>query len=380
MKNTDIAILTGVREQLSIDILNRIRHILSPHGVVLDTAQNTLYINSVRIRSYPSTINSLRAMRGLESVSLIYCSEAAFFNTDSETLRETTDVLERYAGKSSSKIILESTVNRVGDLLWNIFNNQPFEKSFYKLLRLSYEWGVGKIYSQQDMSIAMASSSFNREYNLSWSSPSGNCFSSVSIDSAIERSKKYPDIINKEADHCLGVDPAFSSSAFGMVCLEYSDSIIKVVFAEQFEKSSFQGMVQKVWDIKNMVGNLNNIYSDAVNTEYIKALKDEFGENSDWQYIRDKISYCRKNRLRVENYMKIIPVSFGSEGPSMLVHLKNLLDHEDGLISIPPRFENLIIGLKGAVSVEYKLQKEESPFNDLIDAMRLACRYFTLGK
>ena len=64
----------------------------------------------------------------------------------------------------------------------------------------------------------------------------------------------------------------------------------------------------------------------------------------------------------------------------MLVHLKNLLDHEDGLISIPSRFKELIIGLKGAVSVEYKLQKEESPFNDLIDAMRLACRYFTLGK
>jgi hypothetical protein len=32
--------------------------------------------------------------------------------------------------------------------------------------------------------------------------------------------------------------------------------------------------------------------------------------------------------------MRVIPVSFGQEGPSMLVHIKNLLDHPDELIAI----------------------------------------------
>jgi hypothetical protein len=34
-------------------------------------------------------------------------------------------------------------------------------------------------------------------------------------------------------------------------------------------------------------------------------------------------------RLRVETAMKVIPVSFGQEGESMLVHCENLLEHED---------------------------------------------------
>jgi hypothetical protein len=34
-------------------------------------------------------------------------------------------------------------------------------------------------------------------------------------------------------------------------------------------------------------------------------------------------------RLRVETAMKVIPVSFGQEGASMLVHCESLLEHED---------------------------------------------------
>ena len=378
LKGSDIAILTGVREQLSLDIINRIRKILSPHGIVFDTAVNTLFINGVRIRSYPSTANSLHALRGQENISIIYASEAAFY--DKNAIPETIDVIERYAGKSNAKIILESTVNRKGDLLDIIMNQQKFEESFYKILRLSYEWGVGKIYSERDIEIAKASTSFNREYALSWISPTGNCFSPVSIDKAIELGKKYQDVINEEAEHSLGIDPGFSSSQMAYVCLEYSDSIIKVVFADIFDKMSFADSVQKYWDIKNLVGNLTVTYCDAINVEYVGALKDEIGENSNWQYIRDKISHCRKNKLKLENYMKIIPVSFGQEGASMLVHVKQLLDHPDQLIAINPKYTDLITGLKGAVATEYRLDKTESPFNDLTDAFRLAAKFFTLGK
>jgi hypothetical protein len=44
-----------------------------------------------------------------------------------------------------------------------------------------------------------------------------------------------------------------------------------------------------------------------------------------------------------------------------LVHVKNLL--EDHIIAINPKYTQLITALKGAVSVEYKLDKSESPFN-----------------
>ncbi len=78
--------------------------------------------------------------------------------------------------------------------------------------------------------------------------------------------------------------------------------------------------------------------------------------------------------------MKIIPCAFGSDGPSMLAHLSNLLDSPDNLIAIPPQFTKLITALKGATSVEYRLLKEDSPYNDLTDAMRLACKFFTLER
>jgi len=71
---------------------------------------------------------------------------------------------------------------------------------------MNYEWGVGKIYSEEDIKIAKKSSSFEREYNLSFNSPSGNCFSHRSIDRAVELGKNYPDIINKNASHVMGCD------------------------------------------------------------------------------------------------------------------------------------------------------------------------------
>ena len=81
---------------------------------------------------------------------------------------------------------------------------------------------------------------------------------------------------------------------------------------------------------------------------------------------------------RVEEIMRVIPVSFSQEGPRMLSHCKNLLEHEDNLIAINPKYEKLITALKGAVSVDYKLDKKESPFSDLMDAFRSAMKYFTL--
>jgi hypothetical protein len=111
------------------------------------------------------------------------------------------------------------------------------------------------------------------------------------------------------------------------------------------------------------------------------ALKDEIGENSNWEYIREKIVYCKKNKLRLENgYMKIIPVSFGQMGPAMIAHCQALLDNDESLVVINPKFQDLIIGLKGVVSLEGRLIKEESPNHDLVDAFRLAARYFTLQK
>jgi hypothetical protein len=269
-----------------------------------------------------------------------------------------------------------------GDLMHTIIS-QPPDKSFYKIVKLDYTYSLNRLYSEGDIRIAKASASFEREYNLSFQLGVGNCFTQRSIDRAIELGKKYSITINKWAQHSLGIDSGFGSSSCAFCVLEHSDGIIKVVYAEQFERSSFNDMIQKVWEIQNMLGGkqaLDNIYCDGANPEFIEAVKQELGEDSNWSRVHEKISHCRKEGLNLSDYMKVVPVSFAQEGASMLVLCKNLLEHEDSLIAINPQFEDLITALRGAVAKEYKLDKNESPLNDLTDSFRLACKFFKLEK
>jgi hypothetical protein len=143
------------------------------------------------------------------------------------------------------------------------------------------------------------SSSFEREFNLSFNSPTSTCFNSSSIDAAVELSKKYPDTINRDASHSLGCDPGFGSSSFALVCLEHSDSIIKVVYAKQFQRSGYNEMLQEVWNVRNLVGSLDNIYWDSANTEFIRDLKMDMGDDTNWQRIHDTLSKYKKMNLRV---------------------------------------------------------------------------------
>jgi hypothetical protein len=81
------------------------------------------------------------------------------------------------------------------------------------------------------------------------------------IRRAVELGNKYPTIINKQAQHSAGIDPGFGSSSFGICVLEHSDEIIKVVYADQFERSSFNDMVQKVWELQTTIGLIGIIFT-----------------------------------------------------------------------------------------------------------------------
>jgi hypothetical protein len=375
LKGQDIIIITGPRERLSIDLLTRLRQLFLPFNITFDTRENTMFLNGVRIRSMPS--NNLAAARGIETLALAFLDESAFFGPDSQS--EILDIVERYAGKSRAKIILCSTPNRPGDLMHTILNSS--KKDFYKILKFDYTWGLGKIYTEEDIAIAKKSDSFQREYNLSFTTPEGNVFSYASIQRAIDLGKQYPLVINKDAPHVAGIDPAFGSSLFGISVLEYSDGIIKVVYTDQIEHASFDAMVYKLLEIKTMVGNLSNVFIDSSNTAYVEAAKQELGEDSNWENIHKKILWAKTNRLNIADQMVVVPVSFSQGGgATMLSHAKNILESEDPIIAINEKWQDLIVGLRGAISTNYKLNKSETPFPDLIDSFMLACKFFTLEK
>jgi hypothetical protein len=62
--------------------------------------------------------------------------------------------------------------------------------------------------------------------------------------------------------------------------------------------------------LKQQYGHVTNICVDAANPEVWQALKREFSEQYDEQYIREKIAYAKKYNLHVEDHMFIVPVPF----------------------------------------------------------------------
>ena len=100
--------------------------------------------------------------------------------------------------------------------------------------------------------------------------------------------------------------------------------------------------------------------------------------------MTSQISDCKKYNLHLEDRMIIVPVPFSIEGAKMLQHAKWLMEEteEDGssLIAIDKRFDKLLTGLRTTVANEYKLQKEETSFNDIVDAFRLALTFYKRSK
>jgi hypothetical protein len=345
-----------------------------------ETEKTVAIVKNVRVEAFPSFHCS--AARGYTDVRFILVDEASFWPPHQVT--EMMGVVSGYISKpnSQSQIIFCSTPNKPGDLMHQIMT-EPEKDSLYYRLHFDYKYGLeGRypIYSQQEIDEAMRSREFLREMSLQFIGVSGNVFSHECIDRAVELGSKYGDSINKQAKHSLGCDPGFSSSLFGLVCLEYSDGIIKVCYADELQRPSFNSMIQKIWEIRSMVGTLTNVFIDGANVEYVEAIKQELGENTNWHYIHEKIAWFKKLGLDIADYMQVVPLSFAVEGVSMLAHCKNLLEHEDNLIAINPKWEKLVTALKSCTALEYKMDKDQTSHSDVLDAYRLATKFFTLNK
>jgi hypothetical protein len=49
-------------------------------------------------------------------------------------------------------------------------------------------------------------------------------------------------------------------------------------------------------------------------------------------------------------------------------------------MAIHPSFEKLLTALRTAVANEYKLDKKQTSYNDIVDAFRLALTFYTRSK
>ena len=364
--NSQICIVTGPNQDLAIKLIKRLKGIFEPKlGIIFQDKETVLNLNGCTIEAFPS--NHLDSFRSLTNPSFLLLDELDFIRkSEQEDVRH---VSERYIGKSDPYNVLVSTPNAPGSLMENI-SKEPEQTCIYKRLFLDYHYGLNKIYTTEEIEKAKKSPSFEREYCLKFSGKIGNLLSPLKIDTAIQTGNKLENIpINPYCIHSLGVDPAFGSSAFGLVLTEHlqEENLIRVLYAEQFENHPDPNdMIERIFQFHREIYNLW-IFVDGSARGFITSLKIAFGENPNYEKVEDVLP----------GNNKIIPVNFSTDHKKMISHLAMLFNEE--YIGIAEKYDKLIISLKTAVVNEYTLDKESTSYNDLFDGLRLSLKCYNIN-
>jgi hypothetical protein len=359
-RNSQMCIVTGPNQDIAIKLIKRMKGLFEHKlGITFANKETVLELNGCSIEAYPS--NHLDAYRALDNPKFILLDEADFFRkSEQEDVRH---VSERYIAKSDPFIVMVSTPY-APDGLFDSIEKEPEESCIYKRILLHYTYGLDKIYTREEIEKAKISPSFEREYNLKYLGGIGNVFHTKDIEAAIERGKLYdPTSSNTFAKKCMGIDPAYGSSSFGIVVTQFVDSQVQILHAQEYKRPDFNEMLSQVWDLLVKHG-VQKIYIDGANPSFIKSLKMQWGERSDYENVPKE----------QRQFMRVEPVNFNQEHKEMLGHCKMLL--EKGYIAINPAFDKLITSLRTAVAEENTLDKESMSYADIFDAYRLALKHY----
>jgi Terminase RNaseH-like domain len=376
LAGSQMCIVTGPRIDLAIALIDRMKKLFAGNsrGVAttrFDTKETVIELNNVKIEAFPS--HHLDAMRGLPNVSFILLDEADFFPPGQQ--QDARDVSERYIAKSNPYIVMVSTPNAPEGLFERI-EKESEDTCLYKRVFLDYTYGIGKIYSSEEIEKAKASPSFEREYNLKYLGKIGNVFHTKDIEAAIEKGRKYnPDDFSPYyslTSRSMGIDPAYGSSAFGIVVTQFEDGIVQIMHAEEYHRPDYNEMLSLVYGLMSKY-NVDSVYIDGANPSFIKSLKLQIGEEVDYDKV---IARYRSEGLgdSWSKDMKIIPVNFNKEHKAMLGHCKLIL--EEGYLAIHPKFDKIIVALRTATDQDGTLDKESTSYDDIFDAFRLALKFY----
>jgi len=74
--------------------------------------------------------------------------------------------------------------------------------------------------------------------------------------------------------------------------------------------------------------------------------------------------------------VKIIPVNFNTEHKNMLSNLHAVISK--GYLAIPEKYDKLLTSLRTAHAKELTLDKEQTSYDDLLDALRLSLKAYAI--
>jgi Terminase RNaseH-like domain len=374
LAGSQMCIVTGPRIDLAIALIDRMKALFRDKALLaFATKETVIELNNVKIEAFPS--HHLDAMRGISNVSFILLDEADFFPPREQ--HDARDVSERYIAKSNPYIVMVSTPNAPEGLFERI-EKEPEGICLYKRMFLDYTYGVGKIYTAEEIEKAKQSPSFEREYNLKYLGKIGNVFHTKDIEAAIEKGSRYnPDEFNPYyfTSRSMGIDPAWGSSAFGIVVTQWIDNHIQILHAEEYHRPDYNEMLSTVYSLMSKY-QVDKVYIDGANPSFIRSLKLQIGEDPDY----DKVIARYKSEGFGDDAtkdMKIVPVNFNKEHKAMLGHCKMILEDDRGRIAINPyKFDKLITALRTVVDNDGTMDKESTSYNDMFDAFRLALKFY----
>jgi hypothetical protein len=113
----------------------------------------------------------------------------------------------------------------------------------------------------------------------------------------------------------MGIDPAYGSSAFGIVVTQWVDNHIQILHAEEYHRPDYNEMLSTVYSL------MSKYDVDGANPSFIRSLKLQIGEEADY----DKVIARHRTEKLGDNWskdMKIVPVNFNKEHKAMLGHCK----------------------------------------------------------
>jgi hypothetical protein len=262
-RNAQMPIVCGPNIDIAIKLIKRIKNLFEPFGILFDTKETVIELNDCTIEAFPS--NHLDAYRSLEQPKFIFLDEADFFRVSDQ--QDVRDVSERYIAKSAPHIVLVSTPNKPGGLFEQI-EKEPEATCLYKRLLLDYTYGLGKIYTAEEIEKAKQSPSFQREYDLKYLGIVGNVFHTKDIEAAIEKGRKYnPDDFTpfySSTSRSMGIDPAYGSSAFGIVVTQWVDGIVQILYAEEYHRPDYNEMLSVAYGLISKY-QIDKVYIDGAN-------------------------------------------------------------------------------------------------------------------
>lgn len=316
----EMIIVTGPRQDLANDELDRLVDLFRDTDYTPRRVGDSVFINGCKITAYPS--HTFDSARGLANCRLIFVDEADFFPPGQ--IEKVMTVLERYEAKSAPYVILNSTVNMPTGLY------AQMDKGKYprfETVECFYEKGIGKIFTEYEISEAKKMSSFEREYNGRYGHGEGNIFPYQFVDAC---TGQY-DLSPGENLKVLAVDPAYGSSKFAIVAAEKIGDVIYIKEAAEYDRPVPSAMVERVIE---MAKSYYTVVVDNSNPGLISELS--------------------------EHGIDVVGVSFKTDLSKMTMVSSRMV--RESKVRIHHAFEELIAQLKSV-----KLNKRGHPDKELLN-------------